>query len=199
MFIQSHKNREGGVSLIANETLYQQFLSGDETALFHLMERLGDPLVLYIYGYTKDFCEAEDLMIDVFSYLVAKRPRVRENGLKGYLYKAARNMALRSLEKKKRYFSMQLDDIQELTDEKTLVDTLVQTREKHEILHLCMDRLAQDYREAIYLVYFEDMSHREAALVMGKREKQVADLIYRGKKSLKTKLEQEGITNAQYR
>lgn len=33
---------------------------------------------------------------------------------------------------------------------------------------------------------------------MGKSEKQVADLVYRGKSSLRKRLEQEGITNAEY-
>ena len=34
-------------------------------------------------------------MIDVFAYLLAKRPRIRAGGFKPYLYKSARNMALR--------------------------------------------------------------------------------------------------------
>ena len=38
--------------------------------------------------------------------------------------------------------------------------------------------------------------HAETAAVMGKREKQVADLIYRGKIALRKRLEQEGITDA---
>lgn len=42
-----------------------------------------------------------------------------------------------------------------------------------------MDQLNPDYREALYLVYFENMHHAEAAAVMGKSEKQVSDLIYR--------------------
>lgn len=52
------------------------------------------------------------------------------------------------------------------------------------------------YREALFLVYFEGLSHAETAAVMGKREKQVADLIYRGKIALRKRLEQEGITDA---
>ena len=58
------------------------------------------------------------------------------------------------------------------------------------------DRLKADYREALYLVYFEGMSHAEASYLMGKSEKQIADLVYRGKKALKKKLEKEGITDA---
>ena len=35
----------------------------------------------------------------------------------------------------------------------------------------------KEYREALYLVYFENMSYRDAAIVMGKSEAQVTKLI----------------------
>ncbi len=179
-----------------NQTMYSRFLAGEQEALTQMMEHFGDPLTLYLYGYTRDFGEAEDLMIEVFSYLVVKKPKVQENALKAYLYKAARNMALRSVAKRNKVFLIALDPDALMSDEKTWVDAVVDTAEKHRVLHLCMEALIPDYREAIYLVYFENMSHKQAAHVMGKREKQVADLIYRAKKTLKTKLEQEGITHA---
>ena len=50
----------------------------------------------------------------------------------------------------------------------------------------------------MYLVYFENMHHAEAAAVMRKSEKQVSDLIYRGKNSLRKRLGQEGIADAKY-
>ena len=68
--------------------------------------------------------------------------------------------------------------------------------ERARILRACMAELHADYREALFLVYFEGLSHAETAAVMGKREKQVADLIYRGKNALRKRLEQEGITDA---
>ena len=61
-----------------------------------------------------------------------------------------------------------------------------------------MDRLKPDYKEALYLVYFENMHHSEAATVMGKSIKQVSDLVYRGRNSLRKHLTLEGITNAEY-
>lgn len=181
---------------MTDDAIYRQFLSGDESAFTGLMERFGDALTLYIYGYTHDFGDAEDLMIEVFSYLIVKKPKIKPGALKAYLYKSARHMALRNKAKKNRMFSIDLEQIQDLFDEKAMVDALIDTAEKHRILHLCMATLSPDYHEAIYLVYFEGMSHKETAAVMGKGEKQVADLIHRGKKSLKLKLEQEGITHA---
>ena len=76
--------------------LYRMYLDGDERGLSELMARYGDALTAYIDGYLGDIHEAEDLMIEVFSYLCLKKPRIRDGALKAYIYKAARHMALRA-------------------------------------------------------------------------------------------------------
>ncbi len=48
------------------------------------------------------------------------------------------------------------------------MEEVVSTKERNRILHLCMDELNSDYREALYLTYFEGMSYQQAAEVMGK-------------------------------
>lgn len=60
--------------MFSDEELYRQYLSGDETGLDSLMQKYGNSLTLYINGYLHDLHEAEDLMIDVFSYLFTKKP-----------------------------------------------------------------------------------------------------------------------------
>ena len=175
-------------------TLYQRFLSGDDSGLQRLMERYGNSLTLYIDGYLHDIHEAEDLMIEAFAYFVAKRPRLRDDGFRAYLYKSARHLALRCLQKKRRKQLFSFDDLEQEPESDVLLETLVQTDERNRILWRCMDELAPAYREALYLVYFEGMRHAEAAAVMRKTEKQIADLIYRGRASLRKTLEREGIT-----
>ena len=175
-------------------TLYQRFLSGDDSGLQRLMERYGNSLTLYIDGYLHDIHEAEDLMIEAFAYFVAKRPRLRDNGFRAYLYKSARHLALRCLQKKRRKQFFSFDDLEQEPESDVLLETLVQTDERNRILWRCMDELAPAYREALYLVYFEGMRHAEAAAVMRKTEKQIADLVYRGRASLRKTLEREGIT-----
>ena len=60
-----------------------------------------------------------------------------------------------------------------------------------------MDELKADYREALYLTYFEGMSYRQAAEVMGKKVRSRSPIWYTGEKArLRGLLEQEGITNA---
>ena len=175
-------------------TLYQRFLSGDDSGLQRLMERYGNSLMLYIDGYLHDIHEAEDLMIEAFAYFVAKRPRLRDDGFRAYLYKSARHLALRCLQKKRRKQLFSFDDLEQEPESDVLLETLVQTDERNRILWRCMDELAPAYREALYLVYFEGMRHAEAAAVMRKTEKQIADLAYRGRASLRKTLEREGIT-----
>lgn len=180
---------------MTDEELYRRYLDGDETGLTALMNQYGDALTLYIDGYLGDIHEAEDLMIEVFSYLLTKRPRIRDGSLKAYLYKAARHMALRHKSKRRAVFS--LEELAEEPEAETLIEEVVRDRERSRILYLCMGRLHTEYREALYLTYFEGLRYAEAAEVMGKSVKQITNMVYRGKQSLRELLEQEGITHAE--
>ena len=162
--------------MISDEELYRQYISGDETGLDELMKKYGDPLTLYINGYLHDVHEAEDLMIEAFSYLFTKKP-------------------LRHKSRQRLFFN--LDDLTEEPDGQILVEEVVQTKERDQILHFCMDELNPDYRESLYLTYFEGMSYLQAAEVMGKSVKQITNMVYRGKERLRGLLEREGITNVE--
>ena len=64
--------------------------------------------------------------------------------------------------------------------------------ERNGQLYEAMEKLKKEYQEALYLVYFEDMSYKEAGKVLGRSESQVTNLVHRGKKSLKEILRKEG-------
>ena len=182
-------------AMTCDEALYRQYLSGDDAGLEALMKKYGDPLTLYLDGYLHDIHEAEELMLDVFAYLFTKKPRIREGGFKAYLYKAARHMALRHRSKRRLMFS--LDALTDEPDAQLLAEEVIGTAERNRILHGCMGEMNPDYREVLYLTYFEGMSYAQAAEVTGKTVKQITNLVYRGKESLRKLLEREGITNAE--
>ena len=179
-----------------DEALFGRYLGGDKSGMAGLVDRYGDSLTLYIGAIIGDAQDAEDLMIEAFSRICARGPQLSEGGFRPYLYKTARNLAFRFAAKNRLRRNFGFDDLQAEPESEEFIERTVQTKERDRVLHLCMEKLAPDYREALYLTYFEDMSRAEAAAVLGKREKQVENLVYRGKKALRALLESEGITDA---
>lgn len=182
--------------MVSDETLYRRYTHGDEDALRELMERHGDALTLYITGIIHDPHDAEDLMLDAFVRLITKKPRIWDGCFKAYLFKTARNLALRFASKLRRGVVFSLEEIEYEPDSEALVESVIEGREHSRVLRVCMEKLHSDYGEALFLLYLEGLSCREAAEVMGKSEKQVTDLAYRGKQALRRLLEEEGITDA---
>ena len=184
--------------MLTDEALYGAYLDGDDDSLTLLMERYGDRLTFYINGYLHDLYDSEDLMIEAFAYLISKKPCIREGCFKAYLYKMARNLSLRFIAKKSLNHCFSFEEIEKEPESKILIEEVIQKEEFNQSLYLCMDKLKPDYREVLYLIYFEDMHHLEVAKIMNKSKKQVSDLVYRGKNSLRKHLKKEGITDAQY-
>lgn len=184
------------MAVITDETLYRRFLGGHEIALRELIARYGNHLTFYINGYIHDIHDAEDLMIEAFAYIAAKRPAIRDGGFKAYLYVSARHLALRFAGKARRRVCFGFEDLTGEPEGAELTEAVVNTAERNRILRLCMEQLNPDYREALYLMYFEGMCQSDIAAVMHKSQKQIANLTYRGKKSLHGLLLKEGITNA---
>lgn len=181
-----------------DETLFQNYIDGDESALRELMERYGDSLTLYLNGYTRDFHAAEDLMIEAFARMAHARPGLSGNSFRSYLYKTGRNLASRYHAWLLRRQEFSLEDLDREPESGELLENIVSTREKHRILHLCMGKLAPDLREALWLVYFEGMSYEESARVMDRKVKQLDYLLQKGKQLLREELKKEGVTDAGY-
>ena len=182
--------------MISDETAYRRYLDGDPKAADLLVEKYGDPLMLYINGYLKDMYEAEDLMIEAFSQIFAKeRPITGAGAFKAYLYKTARNLALRH-RKKHRLSFLRFEELDFEPQSDVPADAELSRSERSRQLCDALEKLKVEYREALYLVYLEGMSYRHAATVMNQSEGQITKLVYRGKQSLKATLEQEGFTYA---
>ena len=172
---------------LSDECLFNRLTGGDKESLRPLMDRYGDALALYVNGYLHDLDMAEDIMLEAFSRMLVKAPRLREGGFKPYLYKTARNLAFRHLKYRSRFLSF--DDLaQEPVEERLLEESLIADESQRE-LYENLDQIPADYREALYLVYIEEMSYDDAGAVMRKSRKQVDNLVQRGKRAMKGLME----------
>ena len=180
----------------ADGELYRRFLDGDTTAYDQLMIRYGDSLTVYLFGCVHNWHDAEDLMIEAFARIMVKKPRIRDESFKAYLFKTARNFAMRSHSARSRIRQFSIEEYGTDIAGNELIERQLENDERKRVLHLCLERIDPQLREALWLVYFEGMSYAEAAAVMKVNNKRIDHLLERGKRDMRAELEKEGITDA---
>ena len=172
---------------------YDKFLSGDKTGMLELIEAYRDGLILFLNTYVHDLDRAEDLAEDVFAKLVVKKPKFKgESAFSTWLYAIARNIALDSLSHDNRRVSAAPEDIEHISDSEADAAELYLQGERKAIVHRALGRINAEYRQVIYLSYFEGFSNTEIAAILKKSRRQVEQLLYRAKSALKQELEKEG-------
>ena len=176
---------------------YRRFReNGDESGLVELIREYKDGLIFFLSGIVGDLRAAEELAEDCFVLLGTKKPKDKGRGsFKTWLYAIGRNLALDWLRKQKRTRTVSLEDAPELTDGEAELERAYLREERKIALRRAMGRLKPDCRQVLWLLYFEDMRHKEAAAVMGKTVHGTETLAYRARAALKKELEREGITD----
>lgn len=174
---------------------YARFIAGDESGLVELIRSYRDGLILYLNCFVQNIHTAEDLAEDVFVKLVVKKPRFNgKSSFKTWLYAIGRNAALDYLRKSRKTGSVSVDCVPEFSaDERQLEDICI-VEEQKIALHRALKKLNPDYQQVLYLCYFESFSNSQIAAVMKKSNRQVENLLYRGKAALKTLLEKENFS-----
>jgi len=172
---------------------YQRFLDGDNSGLEELVKMYNNNLIFYINGFVNNITISEDIAADTFAKLIIRKSRFKNDYMfKTWLFKIARNNAIDYLRKQSRWQLKPIEDLEaELADNEMLETTILKS-EQNKQLHNTMQTMHNDYRDVLHLVYFEDMSYDEASAVLGKNVKQIKNLVYRAKQTLKSGLEKEG-------
>ena len=172
---------------------YRRFLDGDDKGIAEIVGDYKDGLILFLNGYVSNIFVAEELAEDTFFRLLVKKPRYSgKSSFKSWLYSIGRHVAVDHLRRSARFLDTPVEDMEAyLREEADLERSYI--RQEHKIaVHKAMDRLAPDYRQILWLAYFEKLSHEEISLVMKKSSRQIRNLLYRAKQALKAELEKEG-------
>lgn len=172
---------------------YRRFLDGDDEGIVEIIRDYKDGLILYLNGFTQDISAAEELMEDIFVKLATRKPRFRGHStFKTWLYAIGRNVAMDYLRHNARLSSRSAEELERLAGEEESLERAYLRTERRILLHQALDRLKAEYRQVLYLIYLEGFDNMEAAAVMHKSKRQIENLIYRAKQSLKSELEKEG-------
>ncbi len=179
----------------SDDELYSSYLAGDGTAYDELMIRHGDDLLIYLNGYTHNFHDAEDLMIEAFARIMVKKPSIREGNFRAYLFRTGRNLAARFHLRSRRAEVFSMEDLNREIADGRLPEQIAWDNEKASILNVCLGRIDPQLREALWLVYYEEMTYAQAAEIMGVSSRKIDKLLAKGKSLLKEELGKEGVTN----
>ncbi len=175
-----------------SEECYRRFILGDSEAANQIMSEVFFGLVYFIEGYVHDVHSAEDIAMDVMAELFSRRRKFDDrSSLKTYIYMLGRCRALDHLRRRRTIEFAPLSAAEGLPDGQ-LLEERVLSSERRRIVREAAARLPADMREAVHLVYFEELSYEEAARVLKKSRKQVDNLLCRAKKELRNILGEEG-------
>lgn len=174
---------------------YRRFLDGDKEAITEIVEAYRAGLEYFLLSVTGDEDIAEELTQDTFVYLFAKKPKYRNvASFRTWLYTIGKHRAYKYMKKRSRciplemsYTSLFSEDIRSL-EEKYFSDM-----EKLNVLD-AMGKLRSEYREILWLTYFEELSNKECAEIMQKSVHSIEVLVSRARQALKKLLQEEGYT-----
>ena len=175
---------------------YRRFLEGDDSGIVEIVRDYKDGLILYLNSYVSNIHIAEELTEDTFFKLIVKKPRyVKRSSFKTWLYTIGRNVAIDYLRHKSRFSDISVDELEFILQDEEMLEKNYIREESKIAVHRALAGLNTEYRQVLYLIYFEDFSNEQAARVMKKSRRQVEMLVYRAKKALKSELEKGGFTN----
>jgi len=182
----------GGGPMDNGADCYRKFLNGDDNGIVEIIRDYKDGLILYLNSITGNMGAAEELMEYTFFKLVTKKPKFNGKSLfKTWLYAIGRNAATDSFRKRTKYADQPIDDLDGIKDEEDIErNYLIEEQKQH--LYNAMEKLNPDYRQALCLTFFENFSNEETAQIMKKTRRQIENILYRAKQSLKSELEKEG-------
>ena len=177
--------------------------AADEGAFRELYRAFSRKLYAYVLRQLGDPAQAEEIVADTL-YEVWKAPaKFRgESQFSTWLIGIARNKVLMAFRSRKPDASHDdLDDVAETiaADDASAFDILANQQRREGVRH-CMDKLSDEHRECIHLVFYEGMSLAEVAEVQACPENTVKTRLFHARQKLKNclrlLLEREGGTLA---
>ena len=168
---------------------------GDREAFGLLVHRYRKPLINFIYLFTTNPGESEDLAQEVFvrAYQSAAKYEPKA-AFSTWLYRIATNVALNYLRDHKPQLSRSLDSgleseesaqWLELRDKRALADERLMERERELQIRRALASLPENQRLAVVLTKYQELSLRDAGTILNCSETAVKSLIFRAYTTLR--------------
>ncbi len=171
--------------------IWNLFRSGSDSAFNYIYQQYFDKLYNYGCQFTQDQSLVEDTLQDLFIELKLRcRHLSQTDKILPYLYSAFRRKMIRFRTKLSRFKGLDSVDSFPIiagADESIINDE--EERENHLRLQKAMNELPENYREIIYLFYYENLSYEEIREIQGFANiKSARNLLYKAVNSLRKRI-----------
>lgn len=180
---------------INEQEIWNDFLNGSDGALSYLYRTYTNKLYNYGNQIIQDENVVSDAIQDLFFELIKNRKKISTTtSVKNYLYASLRRKLVRIKQKQAKHIRDDQSNAGEggfliafLKDDATPFDQF--TKEQIELLENACNQLPERQREAILLLFFEEMSYEEVADILSiDKIRSARALIYRAIDNLKSVL-----------
>lgn len=182
-------------SLFENKSdteIWETFKNGNESAFIYIYSRYFNELINYGYQYTTNVAFIEDCVQDLFIKLRKSRNKlgVIKKSIRLYLIISLKRRLLKRKKKPNGRYLLEIELSEEfeivLPKETHLIQEDIFT-ERTKSLQKAMNHLTRKQREAIYYIYYNNLSITEAKEIMKiNSEKTLRNLLYRALGSMRS-------------
>lgn len=167
------------MTVSTDENLIAAYARGDRAAFSELVRRYADSVLGYLYHMTGDRDQAEDLFQETFRKVHEKCHRFRGERFKSWLFTIATHSAIDAARRNQRRTTISLDQETDCgspqgcthgaliaADTSDPADELVREEQKAQVRQ-AIESLPVKQRATLILAYYQQLSYREVAHVMG--------------------------------
>ena len=159
------------------------FCAGDITAYGDLVDYNFNSLYHYGTRFSMDKDLIKDCIQDLFMDIWEKREKLDHIiAIKPYLFQSLRNNLIARLKKQSRFSDLSVNEelfSNDISPESKWITDEIYELNNSRLLN-GIEALPKRQREALYLKYYEDLSHEEIAGIMGLQRQAVANYIHYG-------------------
>jgi RNA polymerase sigma factor (sigma-70 family) len=158
------------INKLSDSELVALYVKGNEEAFAILLKRHKSKVLTTIFLIVKDREHAEDLMQDTF-FKVIRKLKSGEYNNEGkfvqWVCRIARNMAIDSFRKDKRYPHADIEDVPRVSNSMDFseesIEALKIKDDTHALLRKTIQKLPEVQREVVLMRHFAEMSFQEIA------------------------------------
>ena len=178
---------------ISDESLMERVCSGNHQAFAQIVERHSGLFYAAAFRMCHNEQDAEDVVQDAFLKLWNK-PQVFDasRGAKftTWFYRVVTNLAIDRMRRKKPQSGSDVLDL--MADKAKLADQALEEQDQQDVLEQAIAKLPERQKAALNLCFYEGLSNKEAAEILGVGVKGLESLLMRAKKALKEDLAAQG-------